>query len=73
MDYHGIRWATMASSQTTTNNYRGLFMDYHVLWFMDYHVLFIDSHGLPWATMNNYGGPWTVRELPCTVVRGSPW
>ena len=30
-----------------------LFMDYHVLLFMDYHVLFMDYHGLPWATINS--------------------
>ena len=53
-------------------DYRGLFMDYRVLLFMDYHVLFMDYHGLRWATMNYYGGPWTVRELPSMVVRGSP-
>ena len=54
-------------------DYRGLFMDYRVLLFMDYHMLFMDYRGLPCATMNYHGGPWTVRELPSMVVRGSPW
>ena len=66
MDYHGVRWATMASSQTTTMDYRGLFMNYHVLWFMDYH-------GLQLVTMNCHGGQWTVRELTSIVARGSSW
>ena len=45
-------------------DYRGLFMDYHVLLFMDYHVMFTGYHGLPWTTMGYHGQyhglPWTT-------------
>ena len=56
MDYHGVRWATMDSSQTTID-YHALPWTVHGLPLIVVRGLPCTVHGLPWTTMGYHELP----------------